>query len=62
MAECIGRFSCPNGSHLFGVACCCRDASLTSDVAGVARWLLTYRAGDGQLETVRMEVYKPGSD
>jgi hypothetical protein len=29
-----------------------------SALEGVARWLLTYRAGDGQLESVRLEVYR----
>jgi hypothetical protein len=36
----------------------CRSADLYAPVEGVARWLLTYRAGDGQLESVRLEVYK----
>lgn len=34
-----------------------RDSSLAASVEGVARWLLSYRAGDGQLASVRLEVY-----
>lgn len=28
------------------------------DLEGVTRWLLKFRAGDGQLESARLEVYK----